>query len=245
MTTGRLDSLSGIADSLFRRQRFESGGEEWLAVRRAIADLPIDLVVAGPRGRYVTPFQRAARMGVLAVTAVSLFAILLTGYLTCRVTALLEALADAAAAVATGELDRRVEANGTIEVQRVATAFNSMTASLRRTLGALSQRQALAAVGEYAASLSHEVRNALTAIRVDLQRANEKLVENADSRALHRARAVVGHATRLRGDQSRSGSPVAARHRVTPLMFVTSLTLPPAVRRAHSSSETRAFSQRR
>jgi signal transduction histidine kinase len=77
-----------------------------------------------------------------------------------------------------------VDANGTEEVQRVAAAFNSMTESLRRTLGALSQRQALAAVGEYAASLAHEVRNALTAIRVDLQHASEKLPEDSDSRPL-------------------------------------------------------------
>jgi signal transduction histidine kinase len=185
----RRDNGSGllrtsIADSLFRHEHFAAGGEDWLAVRRAIADSPIDLVVAAPRSRYVTPFQRATRTGVVGVMVVSLFAILLTVYLTRRVTASLEALADAAAAVAAGELDRRVDANGTVEVQRVATAFNSMTESLRRTLGALSQRQALAAVGEYAASLSHEVRNALTAIRVDLQRANEKLVDNADSQSL-------------------------------------------------------------
>jgi signal transduction histidine kinase len=175
---------SSVVDSLFRLERFEAAGEVWLAARRSVADPPIDVVVAGPRGRYVTPFQRATRTGVLAVMIVSLIAILLTAYLTRRVTASLEALADAATAVADGELDRRVDGNGTVEVQRVATAFNSMTESLRRTLGALSQRQALAAVGEYAASLSHEVRNALTPIRVDLQRANEKLVDNADTRTL-------------------------------------------------------------
>ena len=175
---------TGIADSLFRQQYFESAGEGWLAVRKAIVDPPIDLVVAAPRRRYVTPFQSATRAGVVAVMVVSLFAILLAAYLTRRVTASLEALADAATAVAGGELERRVDANGTVEVQRVAAAFNSMTDSLRMTLGALSQRQALAAVGEYAASLSHEVRNALTPIRVDLQRANEKLVDNADIRSL-------------------------------------------------------------
>src|SRR5204862_2753600 len=131
----------------FRQEYFESRGEGWLAVRRSIADPPIDLVVAAPRRRYVTPFQSATRTGVGAVMVVSLFAILLAAYLTRRVTASLEALADAATAVAGGELDRRVDANGTVEVQRVAAAFNSMTESLRVTLGALSQRQALAAVG--------------------------------------------------------------------------------------------------
>src|SRR5262245_19797198 len=46
-----------------------------------------------------------------------------------------------------------------------------MTEGLRRTIAELSQQRALAAVGEFAASLSHDVRNSLTAIRVDLQHA--------------------------------------------------------------------------
>jgi signal transduction histidine kinase len=49
-----------------------------------------------------------------------------------------------------------------------------MTESLRKTLAELSHRTALAAVGEFATSLSHEVRNSLTSIRVDLQRAAKK-----------------------------------------------------------------------
>ena len=90
----------------------------------------------------------------------------------------------AADAVARGDLDHRVEGHGAGEVGRLAAAFNSMTESLRRTLGELSKRQALAAVGEFAASLSHEVRNGLTAVRVDLQRAEEKTAEGAASRSL-------------------------------------------------------------
>jgi signal transduction histidine kinase len=70
------------------------------------------------------------------------------------------------------------------EVGRVARAFNAMTESLRRTLHELSQRRALAAVGEFAASLAHEVRNPLTSIRVDLQRAEEKLAPDSDARGL-------------------------------------------------------------
>ena len=46
---------------------------------------------------------------------------------------------------------------------------------LRRTLRELASRESLAAVGEFAASLAHEIRNPLTAIRVDLQSLEEKL----------------------------------------------------------------------
>ena len=83
--------------------------------------------------------------------------------------------------MAQGDLHREVDSEGRDEVGRVGRAFNAMTESLRRTLQELSQRRALAAVGEFAASLAHEVRNPLTSIRVDLQRIEERLPEDEET----------------------------------------------------------------
>ena len=47
----------------------------------------------------------------------------------------------------------------------------------RRVERELAQREALAAVGEFASELAHEVRNPLTAIRLDLQRMEEQAAE--------------------------------------------------------------------
>ena len=67
-----------------------------------------------------------------------------------------------------------------------------MSESLRRTLDSLARRESLAAVGEFAASLSHEVRNPLTAMRIDLQRVEEKLEVESPLRApLRRALRAV------------------------------------------------------
>ena len=123
---------------------------------------------------------------------VSLLALLLSAFLTTRITKSLERLAVAADAVARGDLEHRVNENGADEVSRVAGAFNSMLENLRRTLGELSERKALAAVGEYATSLSHEVRNGLTAIRVDLQRASERGTGDAPDRRLITLACVSG-----------------------------------------------------
>src|SRR5581483_130535 len=72
---------------------------------------------------------------------------------------------------AAGDLQRAVVPAGSRETVQLAHAFNAMTESLRSTLAELSGQKALVAVGEFAASLAHEVRNSLTAIRVDLQHA--------------------------------------------------------------------------
>jgi signal transduction histidine kinase len=69
-------------------------------------------------------------------------------------------------------------------VRRVGAAFNLMTEHLRATLDALSRRSAMAAVGEFAASLSHDVRNALTSIRVDVDRLSMRELNDPVATAL-------------------------------------------------------------
>jgi two-component system sensor histidine kinase AtoS len=104
---------------------------------------------------------------------VAFVGLVLATFATRRITSPLRDLADGADAVARGDLAPAVAEAGPDEIRRVAVAFNTMTENLRRTLQELSHRESLAAVGEFAASLAHEVRNPLTAIRLDLERARK------------------------------------------------------------------------
>ena len=144
-------------------------------VSRTVRGASLRIVVAAPIAPYVQPFERAARRGLGVLMVVALIALLSSWFVTSRVTQSLEELSDAASAVAAGNLDRTVHEPEEREVGRLARAFNDMTESLRRTLAELSKQRSLAAVGEFAASLSHEVRNSLTAVRVDLQHARRHL----------------------------------------------------------------------
>jgi len=111
-----------------------------------------------------------------------------------------------------------VEVAAEDEVGRVARAFNQMTDSLRRTLRELAQRESLAAVGEFAARLAHEVRNPLTAVRVDLQRAEERIEDPAARdlvartlRAVARLDATVAGALRVARSGNVERRPLALR----------------------------------
>ena len=77
-----------------------------------------------------------------------------------------------------GDLSHRIGPSGADEIGRVAEAFNQMTESLQRTLREKASRESLAAMGEFAASLAHEVRNPLTAVKIDLQSLQERLADN-------------------------------------------------------------------
>jgi signal transduction histidine kinase len=181
-------ALSSMAmdPGLFGRARFDWGGDSWAVAHHRLFDPPLVLALAGPIGDFAGPFDDAARQGLLALLAVTLAAMILTGLVSRRLTRPLAELAEAADAVAAGQLDRAVPAGGPDEVHRVARAFNGMTAGLRSTLDRLSQREAVAAVGELAASIAHEVRNPLTAIRLNLERAGERLPAEDEAAVLVR-----------------------------------------------------------
>lgn len=167
-----------IDPELFEQERFSLGGqdpEEWLAVRRDVVDPPLRFDLAAPLGPVLTPLEEAARRGTIVLLLVVGATFALATLFSHRLTRSLEGLSTAAAAVAAGDLDARVDESGPPAVRETAAAFNSMSATLRETLDQLSQREALAAVGEFAASLAHEVRNPLTSIRMDLERSTRKL----------------------------------------------------------------------
>jgi len=161
--------------ALLSAERFVWAGDEWLTVRHRLNEPSLDLVLAAPLTPHIAPFERAARQGALALLLVAGLGLAVATLLTRRITGSLHRLADATDAVTRGELDRQVEEEGGREVARVAGAFNQMTANLRSTLDELSQRRGLAALGEFAAILAHEIRNPLTSVRIDLQRVQEKL----------------------------------------------------------------------
>ena len=151
----------------------------WEIVTRSVESAPLRLALAGPTAPFVQPFEHAARVGLSLLMGVAIVALLISALLTGRVTGSIERMAIAAESVAAGDLHRRVDVSGPDEIGRLAEAFNAMTESLRRTIAELSRQRALAAVGEFAASLSHDVRNSLTAMRIDLQHATRLLPEES------------------------------------------------------------------
>lgn len=173
-----------IEIELLALPRFTWRGERWVTVAQSLEEPPLHLVLAGPAGAFTEPFYQAARRGTLVLVLGSLLALLLVWVGSDRVTRRLNSLTKASKAVAAGNLTVSVPESGPSELRSVARAFNTMSASLAQTLERATQRETLAALGEYAASLAHEVRNPLMAMRLDLERAAERVGEEDPSRVL-------------------------------------------------------------
>jgi signal transduction histidine kinase len=176
-------SLAPLAlePTLFSRRQFTWQGEEWVTDELVSEEPPLRFALAAPIEPVTAPFDRAARRGALAILLAVALSFGLVSVFSRRLMRPLDRLVTAAGAVAGGDLTARVEESGPPGVRDTAKAFNTMSAALDRTLGELSRKEAIAAVGEFAADLAHEVRNPLTAIRTDLQRAQRKLHDEPET----------------------------------------------------------------
>ena len=92
-----------------------------------------------------------------------------------RVTRPVEALRDAAARVAAGDLAARVEVRAGGEVGELVRAFNEMTGDLATSRTRLLQAERIAAWREVARRLAHEIKNPLTPIAMSVETLRDAL----------------------------------------------------------------------
>ena len=189
-STGAQMAPAGLPAIAFGSDHFEWNDHRWIVVRHPLDDPQIDIVAAAQLDPFLTPFTRTARVGAAALALSAALVIVLTIVVTGWLTRSLGDLAVAADRVSQGALDTRVHNASEDEVGRVGRAFNHMLESIARMMRELSQREAVAAMGEIAATVAHQVRSPATAIRIDVQRAHDKLLPDSPERALL-ARALV------------------------------------------------------
>jgi signal transduction histidine kinase len=178
-----------LEPTLFSRRQFTWRGDDWVTEERTSVEPTLRFALAAPIEPVTASFDRVARRGAAAILLAVVLSFALVSVFSRRLMRPLDRLVTAAEAVASGDLTARVEESGPPGIRDTAKAFNTMSSALDRTLKELSRKEAIAAVGEFAADLAHEVRNPLTAIRTDLQRAQRKLQGDPET-----ALALVGRA---------------------------------------------------
>jgi len=122
-----------------------------------------------PEERIAAEARRAARP-ILVAAACGALAVAVLGYLVGRTIARpVQALAAQARQLASGDPTARLAATSRDEVGELAHAFNALLDSLRQAEARAVEAQRLAAVGQVAAGIAHEVRNPLSGIKMSAQ----------------------------------------------------------------------------
>jgi signal transduction histidine kinase len=113
--------------------------------------------------------------GVVSLAALFI-GLLLSWWVSRRITRPVEELANGARDVASGRWDTKIDVKGSDEIGQLANAFNEMTGTLAAQKEKLVQTERVAAWRELARRLAHELRNPLFPLQItveNLQRARQ------------------------------------------------------------------------
>jgi len=169
-----------------------------LAVHRRIARLDRRVLVnVDALSEDVVAQERFAIRLLVALSIFTVFIGLLMAALTRRVLAPLGEVTRRARVVASGDLTPHPVVVGHDEIGELASNFEAMVAAIADIREKLLASERLAAVGKMAAHVTHEIRNPLSSIALNMDLLEEEVGEkNAEARTL--IRAVQAEVDRLR-----------------------------------------------
>jgi signal transduction histidine kinase len=158
--------------SVIERERgtfaYREGDTNRVAAFVSLDDPPWTVVASASTSEFAAPFIRM-RTRTLALVLI-LTAAVATAFtiMTRRETRSLVALTAAADQVGSGDFSPALPA-AVGEVGRLTHAFALMVAKVRETLKQIEASRHMAVVGQFASQVSHEIRNPLTSVKLNLQ----------------------------------------------------------------------------
>jgi len=159
-----------IGERMFRGTFAPVEASHWHRGRAFIFLLTPEAQVREAVSRAIRPIVLAAIGGAVAVVVLGY----VVGH---RLARPVEALAAQARDLAEGRREGFLEPPTRDEVGELARAFNALLASLRQAEERVVASERLAAVGQVAAGIAHEVRNPLSGIKMEAQLLGKRLAE--------------------------------------------------------------------
>lgn len=144
-------------------------GEKVVGVSVTLDDLGWVLVSEAPARDAFAWVSVLRTRALVTGLATLVLVVILAAQSARRVTLPLRHLADVAHTVSNGHYTTRMQEFPGREHAEVAEAFNSMLDEINRAQARLAQSAALSAIGQLSASIVHEMRNPLSAIKMNLQ----------------------------------------------------------------------------
>jgi len=125
--------------------------------------------VGSSRRELVMLTRQILKIAAAVAVGALLIGLLVSFWISARITKPVEELAEGAREVATGRWDTRIEAHGHDEIGQLAGAFNEMTKTLAAQKERLVQTERVAAWRELARRLAHELRNPLFPMQITVE----------------------------------------------------------------------------
>ncbi|HJR08788.1 MAG TPA: ATP-binding protein [Pyrinomonadaceae bacterium] len=153
-------------------------GARWLTSYKPIAGSNLSVAVAGDYTRAVASVNRNGLLVVALSLVVAAAAALLLFLIATRAARRIERVTEAAAAIAEGDLNQRIEMQTSDETNALAAGFNQMSDRLRELIAREAETRQFQSFMRLSAMLTHDLKNSITGLSM--------LVTNME-RQFHRA----------------------------------------------------------
>ena len=151
-------------------------------------------LIASTAGIALAKRRFRMSIGLVAISGILLVAVL--GSVIARsITAPVKQLVEVTEQIAAGDLKAEATVKTRDEIGALASSINEMTGELQRSRDRLVQSEKLAAVGQLAAGIAHEIRNPLTSVKMIVQLLKRRLQD--DEAGLESVQAVLDEINRL------------------------------------------------
>ncbi len=127
------------------------------------------LLLGSSRKELVLLTRHILQIAAAVAGAALLIGLLISFWVSARITRPLEELAEGAREVASGRWDTVIDLRGSDEIGQLASAFNEMTQTLATQRDQLVQTERVAAWRELARRLAHELRNPLFPLQITVE----------------------------------------------------------------------------
>jgi signal transduction histidine kinase len=135
----------------------------------ALATPPWTVIASASVAEFAPPFTRMRSINLLLIVLAAVVISVAFLAVTRRLTRSLGVLTSAADQVAQGDFAPQLPPPGSDEVGRLSSAFALMVQQVRDMLRRIQESRHMAVIGQFASQLSHEIRNPLTSIKLNLQ----------------------------------------------------------------------------
>lgn len=159
---------------------YDYNGVEMLAAYSPISDLRWGIIVQQNEAEAFELARKMRYQVTIFVFIMALFALILAFMTIRRITKPLEVLVQGARKYAESDLTHRIRVERHDELAVLANEFNKMAESLDKNQKQLRRMERLAALSRFASLVSHEIRNPLNAMNINMQ-ILRRLITQADS----------------------------------------------------------------
>lgn len=153
-------------------------GARWLVAYQPITGLDLSVAVAGDETSAGAGLQLLGGVGIALMFLIALAAIVVLTILVERTSRRIHRVAEAAAQIAAGNLEQRINVKSTDETRLLAESFNLMSDRLREHIAREAESRQFQSFLRLSAMLTHDLKNAITGLSM--------LVNNME-RQYHRA----------------------------------------------------------